>query len=80
MKAALDSLVSTRYVTDILVYQTHIALKELRDELFDQVITDYSTSSTEQNWPKHSLAYSSMTGLTTIGNVLLRVSLCAQKW
>ena len=44
----LDSLVSTRYVIDLLVYQTHIALNELRVELFDQEIIDYSTSSWEQ--------------------------------
>ena len=44
----LDSLVLTRYIIDLLVYQTHIALNELRDELFDQEIIDYSTSSWEQ--------------------------------
>ena len=44
----LDSLVLTRYVTDLLVYQTHITLKELIDELFDWEIIDYSTSSWEQ--------------------------------
>jgi hypothetical protein len=41
----LDSLVSTRYIIDLFVYQTHIALNELRDELLDQAIIDYSTSS-----------------------------------
>ena len=44
----LDSLVSTRYVTDLLVYETHMALNTLRDELFDQEIIDYSISSWEQ--------------------------------
>ena len=44
----LDCLVSTRYVIDLLVYQTHSTLKELGDELFDQEIIDYSTSSWEQ--------------------------------
>jgi hypothetical protein len=44
----LDSLVSTRYVIDLLVYQTHIALNELRDELFDRKIIEYSKSSWEQ--------------------------------
>ena len=34
----LDSLVSTRYIIDLLVYQTHIALNELRDEQFDHLI------------------------------------------
>ena len=43
----LDSLVLTRYVIDLLVYQTHIALKELRGELFDWEIIDFSTSSWE---------------------------------
>jgi hypothetical protein len=41
----LDNLVSTRYIRDLIVYQTHIAPKELRDELFDQEIIDYSMSS-----------------------------------
>ena len=45
---ALDSLVLTRYIIDLLVYQTHSTLKELGDELFDQEIIDYSTSSWEQ--------------------------------
>ena len=44
----LDSLVSPRDITDLLVYQTHSALNELRDELFDWEIIDYSTSSWEQ--------------------------------
>ena len=44
----LDSLVLTRYVIDLLVYQTHIALNELSDELFDCEIIEYSTSSWEQ--------------------------------
>ena len=44
----LDSLVSTRYVIDLLVYQTHIALNKLSDELFDCKIIEYSTRSWEQ--------------------------------
>ena len=44
----LDSLVSTRYVIDLLVYQTQSALNELRVELFDREIIEYSTSSWEQ--------------------------------
>ena len=44
----LDSLVSTRYVIDLLVYQTHSTLNKLRDELFDCEIIEYSTSSWEQ--------------------------------
>ena len=45
---ALDSLVLTRYIIDLLVYQTHSTLNKLRDELFDCKIIDYSISSWEQ--------------------------------
>ena len=75
----LYSLVSTRYVTDLLVYQTHIAQKEQIDELFDQEIDWLFHKLLRADWPKHSSVYGSMTGLTPIGNVFLRVSLCAQK-
>ena len=75
----LHSLVSTRYVTDLSVYQTHIAQKEQIDELFDQEIDWSFHELLRADWPKHSSVYGSMTGLTPIGNVFLRVSLCAQK-
>ena len=41
----LDSLDLSRYIIDLFIYQTHSALNELRDELFDHKIIEYSTSS-----------------------------------
>ena len=35
LERPLDSLVSTRYITDMIIYQTHIVQNELKAQLFD---------------------------------------------